>query len=296
MDMKQSIPKFLGALTLYLATAGCAPQTITLQAPEAEGLSVTGQGEATGAPDLATVRIGVEERALGPEDAMQHANQTMQRIMEAVKAQGVQPKDLQTTDLNMHFERARDSEPIPMPEPAVSAASSSSREQEPRAREKEMVSQAQALKPKEPRTPETSRLQVQGNYVVRNNVVISLRELDKVAEVIGAAMTAGANQMYGFELSIEDPAPLKDRARERAVAAALHKARLLAARAGVELGAIVAIRDTQESPPMPFSATRVSMEHADASMPFERGQLSVTQSVEVTFALGGATSAGAAGK
>lgn len=284
LQLKRSSVRSSALLGLWLVCAACAPQTVNLRSPQAEGLQVTGQGEATAAPDLATIRIGVEERALAPEEAMQRANQTMQRIMDAVKAEGVQPQDLQTADLNMHFERAHDNEPLPVPRPPMSA-NAANQEQQLAMRERATSAQGSPAKVDDPQPTPPDLPVVRGNYVVRNNIIISLRNLDKVGEVIGAAMSAGANQMYGFELSIEDPSSLQDRAREKAVAAALAKARLLAARTGVSLGPIVAIRDATESRPTPIAAPRLSLERADSSVPFERGQLSVTQFVEVTFSL-----------
>jgi len=230
-------------------------------------LTVTGEGEANAAPDLATVRLGVEERAATADGAMKQANRRMQGIIAALKAKGVSENDLQTTDLSMYFERNH--EPRPVQSPEVRPTSPGSEEGEIEARkleiqEKEMVSE--------------------GHYVVRNTVIVSVRDLKKSGDVIGAAMQAGANHLHGFELSVEDPTLVQEKARDKAIEHAIDKAEKMAKKAQVKLGPIMEISETGSSRPAPMSANRM-MDMAESSVPVEEGQMSVSQRVQVVFAL-----------
>lgn len=264
------------ALCALFLAVGCAPHTIVLESPQAKGLAVRGEGEATQAPDLATVRVGVEERAVSAQAALAQANETMRRVMEAVKAEGVDGKDLQTADLSMYFERDPHVMPQPVPPQPIAPPRTGAADPAPSKVATEQVAGGESSE----RAPA-----VDGVYVVRNTAVIALRDLDKVGTVIGSAMNAGANTLYGFELSIEDPTQLQNEAREDAIEAALEKARRMADRAGVKLGAVVSIQESQSSPPMPYAAGRMALEKAQANVPVERGQLTVVQTVEVTFTL-----------
>jgi uncharacterized protein YggE len=210
------------------------------------------------------VRLGVEERALSAQEAMQRANERMDAITRALKAQGIEGRDLQTTDLSMYFERDANY-PMPMPPREIMHPTL----------EEGVPTASKEAKP--------STESVDGVYVVRNTVIVSVRKLDRLGEVIGAAMSAGANQMHGFELTIEDPAPLRDQARKKAVEQAIAKARQLARESGVKLGSVIEVREVGGATPMPQMANKRSMAMAEASVPVEQGELSLSQEVQVVF-------------
>ncbi len=253
------------------------------------GLRVSAEGEATASPNLATVRVGVEERARSAQEAMELANLTMRRVTDAVKALGVQPRDVQTSELNVHFERRSEQPYLPPPSPPDETTTNQPTKESTAGSAGAAVPQpGEDAAPDRLTTTSTERSGPEGHYVVRNTVVIAMRQLDKVGEVIGAAMTAGANHLYGFQLSIEDPSKLESQARELAIDAAIEKARRMAARAGVELGPILSITESGSAPPMPYAESRMALKSsADQSVPVEQGQMSVRQTVEVTFALDG---------
>ncbi len=229
------------------AASACAPHAVVTQAETPPGITVTGEGEVHAAPDMARVRLGVEQRAPSAQVAMQLANQRMTQISNAVQAHGVAPKDLQTTDLSLYFERERE---LPMPEEGREAPA---------------------------RSPS-------GVYVVRNTLVVSVRQIGQLGVLIGAAMEAGANHLDSLELTLADPSALQDEARKRAVADATAKARLLAQQAGVKLGPVRNISELGIARPMmaQAGALRVAKESVAA---IEQGELSLSQSVQLVFAL-----------
>ncbi len=71
--------------------AGYLPNTI----------SVSGYGEATGAPDIAYVMLGVNVVDPDVGDAVVKAGQAMQRVQEAMEQAGVAPEDIQTVNYSV---------------------------------------------------------------------------------------------------------------------------------------------------------------------------------------------------
>jgi hypothetical protein len=96
-------------LTLILATiglCGCSqggaspielPKglQVNLEAQQ-KGIWVTGKGEVTTVPDIATLRLGVECQKTSVAEAQVEANQAMDKVMAALKDSGVAEKDIQT--------------------------------------------------------------------------------------------------------------------------------------------------------------------------------------------------------
>lgn len=268
----QSISKIAPLiLSLSLGAVACAPKAIAVSPERTHALTVTGEGQANAAPDLATVRLGVEERAPTAEGAMTRANKRMQAILDAVKAKGVSENDLQTTDLSMYFER--DHEPRPFPTPRPEGDSPEDR----KSAEDRKVEMEKA-------EVEAKQMVAEGHYVVRNTVIVSVRDLSKIGDVIGSAMQAGANHLHGFELSIEDPSPVQEKARDKAIAQAIDKAKKMAKKAGIDLGPIIEISETGSSHPIPMASKRM-MDLQESKVPVEQGQMSVTQTVQVVFAI-----------
>jgi uncharacterized protein YggE len=101
--------------------------------------------------------------------------------------------------------------------------------------------------------------------------------------VLSAATGAGANQIYGIRFEIEDPAPQQAEARKKAVEDARLRAERLAQLAGVKLGPAVSIveMDGGGGGPMPMMA----MQRADAAAPVERGELTISTTVQIVYAL-----------
>jgi uncharacterized protein YggE len=254
---------------LSLATVACAPQRVTLVPEGQHSIVVSGQGEVYAAPDRARVRLGIEERAASAEEAMNSANQRMTQIIAALKARGVLEKDIQTTELSMYFERLQDTPGYPPdyapPRPVAPEMGATN----------EKVAQV-ATAPAVPK--------MQGVYVVRNTVLVTIAEIKQVGAYIGAAMGAGANALHGLELTIEDPTVLRNEARKQAVKNAREKAQILAKEAKVKLGPVISVNETGGGEPVPMMAER-GMSYKSANVPVATGELSLTQHVQVTFAI-----------
>jgi uncharacterized protein YggE len=64
-------------------------------------ISVTGFGEAVGAPDMGTVQLGFSVSNADIQQAMAESNATLERITQAVVALGIDPADVQTTNFSV---------------------------------------------------------------------------------------------------------------------------------------------------------------------------------------------------
>jgi uncharacterized protein YggE len=65
-------------------------------------ISVTGNSEVILAPDIAYVSIGVHTEAKAAKDAVATNNTQTQVVIDAIKGQGVDPKDIQTTNFSVY--------------------------------------------------------------------------------------------------------------------------------------------------------------------------------------------------
>ena len=83
--------------------------TVAAQAQENyRALTVTGSGSATGAPNLALVRLGVQTSDEDVLAAFTRSNDITAQIIEALLALGVERKDIQTSGLSLHQDRPYD--------------------------------------------------------------------------------------------------------------------------------------------------------------------------------------------
>jgi uncharacterized protein YggE len=89
--------------TLFGCTAGSSSGAGN--APAGQGyldtISVTGFGEAVGAPDTGTVQLGFSTSNTAIEQAMNESNSTLERLTRAVVALGIDPLDVQTTNFSV---------------------------------------------------------------------------------------------------------------------------------------------------------------------------------------------------
>ena len=80
-------------------------------------------------------------------------------------------------------------------------------------------------------------------YRIDNLVAVTLRDVDKVSDVIVGALEAGANEVVDVELYTSELRKYRDQAREMAMQAASEKAQALANTAGVDTGCVLTINE-----------------------------------------------------
>lgn len=69
---------------------------------DAGRLTVSGTGYATGAPDMATLTLGVTQQEKTAGEALAAASAATSKILEALKAAGIADKDMQTSQLTLN--------------------------------------------------------------------------------------------------------------------------------------------------------------------------------------------------
>jgi len=93
------------ALLGILALAGCGvegnPGNVSVNLGQQTGMWVSGEGKVTVTPDLAILSLGVQSQEITVADAQAKASDAMDKLVKALKDQGVADKDIQTQYFNI---------------------------------------------------------------------------------------------------------------------------------------------------------------------------------------------------
>ena len=216
------------------------------------GLWVTGEGTVTMEPDLALLSLGVEATADTVAEARGITAVAMDAIVSALKARGLQDRDIQTRSLNI----------FPIYE-YVEVLGDERR---------------------------TSR-QVLVGYRVSNTASVKIRDLDNIGDIIDEVAKAGGDQtrINGISFTVEDTSALEVELRESAVADALAKADHLASLSGVVRGRLVFLTQTGGSAVARDFSGGVVADFGIAralsapSTPISGGELELTLMVQAVF-------------
>jgi uncharacterized protein YggE len=250
-------------LTCLLGLSACAhPHAIVLSPTAPEGVRVYGVGEASAAPDVARTQLGVDVRAATPEQAMADAAQRMAAVTAALKQLGIPDADLRTSQYSLGFEL---NPPPPQPQPTAAARPAG----------------AGQVQPPAAASPVPS-----GYYRVVSTLAVTIRDLKLVGRVLQVAAQADANNVAGIRFDLEDDSAIVAQARSKAVADAQHSAHELAKLAGVELGEVVSI--TESEPQSSYGeGNTYALHSASGGVPFvpvEQGEVTVHYDVQLVFA------------
>lgn len=123
-------------------------------------------------------------------------------------------------------------------------------------------------------------------YMVDNTVYVKVGDLDKVGEILDAAVKAGANSINGISFDLEDKSAAMAEAREKAVDDANAQAQQLADAAGVSLGPVITISTSSITPIVPIygKGGGASVEMA-ASVPVSPGQMTISVDVFMVYGI-----------
>jgi uncharacterized protein YggE len=245
--MKRFALPLLLAASLFPAAAfaqqvsGPAPT----MAPGSTLLTVSAEGRATRAPDLAVFSAGVASTGKTAGDALSANAADMTRVIVALKRAGVADRDIQTSNLSLNPVYA---EPRRLPDG---------------------------------RTDDTPPL-ITG-YQVSNTVTVRQRNLAEFGKVIDTLVSAGANQVNGPSFQVDNSDAATDEARIDAVAKARARAELYARAAGLKLVRVLTISESGGFSP-PMAMYRSAMKGTD-STPVAAGEVALNVTVSVQFEL-----------
>ena len=254
----------------------------------AAGIVVSGSGRARSAPDLATLRLGVEASEATVGEARVAAAEAMSAVMASVGDAGVAAEDVQTGHFSIQprytgREITR----------CVEAESSKGSDSEESAKQEGPDGVGMALEPKGQECFQEYRSVIIG-YEVSNNLTVLVRDLETVDDVIDGAVDAGGDNIRfnGLSFSLEDTTELESEARSSAVSDLAAKAGELAALAGVELGELVYLTETGGYPPpivrAEFALARAAADSAGGiATPISPGEVSVQVNVVGQYLIGG---------
>ena len=115
--MPLSAPKSLCALSvLALVALQSSPASASAE-PDKRTLSLTATGAVKTTPDKVDISTGVTSEAKTAREALDQNTEAMTKVVEALKEDGIDPKDIQTT--NFSVDPVYDQRPYDQPKPPV---------------------------------------------------------------------------------------------------------------------------------------------------------------------------------
>lgn len=90
------------AVAVLAASCAAAPTAMAEPSQTPRTLSVTGQGEAKAAPDMAIVTIGVQSDGNTAADALRANSAAMKATIDKLKSMDIEARDIQTSGLNVN--------------------------------------------------------------------------------------------------------------------------------------------------------------------------------------------------
>jgi uncharacterized protein YggE len=221
------------ALALLVAAIAAATPARADDTPK-HTISLTATGAIKTAPDKVDISTGVTSQADTAKQALAKNTEAMSQVVAALKADGIDPKDIQTSNFSVS----------PLYEER-----------------------------KENRSPKII------GYQVTNSVRITVHDIGKLGDILDKVVMLGANDVGAIEFGVDEPAALKDKARQLAMANAIADAKLYAEAAGV-----LTINEDQGPIVARYAAPAPTMEMAKA-VPIEAGTAKVEIRVHVSFEL-----------
>ena len=118
--------------------------------------------------------------------------------------------------------------------------------------EKDIKTTGYNLSPDYRYDPQTERNFITG-YTMTQTVSVKIRDLAKVAEIIGGLTPLGVNQIGGINFTIDDQETALSEARADAFTKAKRKAQEIASQGGVRLGRVLNVSESFGPIPIPYA-------------------------------------------
>jgi hypothetical protein len=206
-------------------------------------LTVLGTDKVTLKPDVAYINVGVETILKDAKAAQQENAKTMEKIVNKLKAMGIEEKDIQTSNYQVF-----------------------------------------------PQYKYINNKSILEGYRVTNTVKVTVRDVEKVGEVLSNVHEEGANYSYGIYFGLQDQEAAYKEALKKAVDQAKGRAEVMAQQAGVKLKNMVAIYEGSAPPELyRYQRNYVELESAqkaaDAAwtVPISEGEIEVSATVTLVY-------------
>ena len=251
------------------------------------GLIATGTGSFSVAPDLATLRLGVESIASTVSEARANAAAAMTAVMAAVEEQGVEKDDVQTGYFSIQPRyTGREITRCVESEGAAGESGETGGGVQEGGTISGSITRGNEGSPAGQECFQEYQSVITG-YQVTNNITVVVRDLEAVDDVIDEAVEAGGDSIRfnGLSFSLEEAnrLSLEQGARASAVDDMQDRASELAGLAGVELGELFYLTEAGAAPPPVFRAqfamAESAFDGAGVSTPIAPGEIYLEVSV-----------------
>lgn len=213
-------------------------------------IQVSGQGEVTPKPDIATFSYSVTETAATPSAAQKLAADKSNKVLDYLKKQGIADKDIQTQDYSSN-PKYEYSQPVCIAYPCPSGK------------------------------------QTLVGYEVSQTVTVKVRDIAKAGDILAGVGEFDVQNISGLSLTVENQKALERQAREKAIADARAQAEALAADLGVSITRIVGFSENGNYPAPVYFAKAVMADSVGGSAPrapeIATGENKVTSNVSITY-------------
>lgn len=215
-------------------------------------ISVNGDGEVFAVPDTATFSVTVQERAKDVATAQTAATKKNNDIIAYLKGNGVEEKDIQTTDYNVQ----------PQYEYSNGACTAGYCQ------------------------PGKQKLV---GFEVTQTLTVKVKDTTKAGDLLSGVGSKGASSVSGLSFTIDDQDKLEADARDKAIADAKKKAEELANSLGVSIVRIVGFSESANQPyaygraTMAMDGASFTKAEAAPSPELPVGQNKITSSVNITY-------------
>ncbi len=121
-------------------------------------------------------------------------------------------------------------------------------------------------------------------YVVENTVNVTVRDLNKLGQVLDSVVRSGANSINSISFDVADRAAAEKQARELALKDARARAEEIAGISGVELGKLISVSVYNSGSPAPvYEGKGGAAMSSSGQVPVAAGQLLITADASVSF-------------
>lgn len=210
-------------------------------------ITVSDTGEIYVKPDLALTTFSVTNEAKTVTQAINKNTEMMNAVIDFMKDQGVEEKDLKTTTFNI-YPRYEWYEKIGIPP-----------------------------------YPQGRRVLIA--YEVRQSLEVKIRDMEKIGDIIQGATDAGANQVGDLQFTVDNLDEFRKQAREQAIEKAKTKAKELASQLGVKLVRITNFSESGVVPYYPFekAVPMEAMGAGEEALQIQTGENKIEVTVTITY-------------
>jgi uncharacterized protein YggE len=122
-------------------------------------------------------------------------------------------------------------------------------------------------------------------YVVDNTVYVTIRDLNKLGDLLDSTVNSGANNINSIQFDVADKTGALSQARLAAVADAKKQADELTKATSVALGQVETISYFDSTPPITVQYAKADAMLAAPSVPIQAGSMQISTTVTIVYGL-----------